>query len=72
MTRKDFELIAEVLRVAIVDIKDDTRAKLFREHDGHMALEGAERVARDFSSCLARTNPRFDRERFLKACGVKS
>jgi hypothetical protein len=29
-------------------------------------------IAEHFASALAATNPRFDRERFLAACGVES
>ena len=49
MTRKDFELIAEVLRNAALD-------KLTREF-----------LAGYFSIALARTNPRFDAARFIRA-----
>lgn len=54
MTRKDFELIAEVLRNA-EEIIDE------------YAMEA---LASMFTAKLCETNPQFDRARFLKACGV--
>ena len=56
MTRKDYNLIAEVLSYSLNAIIDD------------MALEA---LASNFADELALDNPRFDRARFLAACGVK-
>jgi hypothetical protein len=56
MTRKDYQLIAEVLNYSLDAIIDD------------MALEA---LASNFADELALDNPRFDRARFLAACGVK-
>ena len=53
MTRKDFQLIAEVLR-------DSTAIGSDFEHAA---------LCRDFARALATTNPRFDKEKFLRACG---
>jgi hypothetical protein len=53
MTRKDYELIARVIRYAEIDER------------------AGDRIARDFAYALAKDNPRFDRARFLKACGVE-
>ena len=55
MTRKDYELIAKVLRNSdeIID---------------EMALEA---IAENFANELESTNPRFNPARFLSACGVK-
>lgn len=60
MTRRDYVLIAEVLRAT----------------QPHETLGGVARcawcdVARTFANRLAAENPRFDRARFLKACGVE-
>lgn len=57
MTRKDFELIAGV----------------FASFGEVCELEetiGAD-IARQLAEALAGTNPRFNRETFLKACGVE-
>lgn len=55
MTRKDYELIARVLRNS-------------GEMIDEMALEA---LAENFADELADTNPRFDRDRFISASGVK-
>lgn len=34
-------------------------------------LEGAERMAQTFARMFADSNPRFNRERFFKACNVR-
>lgn len=54
MTRRDFQLIARVLRETTngPDMPEPLRAH----------------IARAFASELAPTSPRFDRERFLHAC----
>jgi hypothetical protein len=74
MTRKDYELIAAALKGFIVA---DSR------HVAHMAETGfepsaAERarltrtiaLVREMTDALANDNPRFNREIFLKACGL--
>lgn len=53
MTRRDFVLIAEVLRRASADPALDR--------------ETVETIANSFIPELRKTNERFDRERFLKA-----
>jgi hypothetical protein len=59
MTRRDYVLIAAALKGA---------------HDSHIhTLPGAIGVrtaALTLADTLAQDNPRFDRDRFLKACGV--
>jgi len=55
MTKKDFKLIAEVLR------KND-----YAQESQFSYL--FESLAESFADALATTNPRFDRERFLAAC----
>ena len=55
MTRKDFELIARVLKNSDEVLDDYAR----------------EALADMFTAELVATNPNFDRDRFLKACGVK-
>jgi len=55
MSKKDYELIARVLR----------------EHRGaFITLTDADRetLAHDFADALGHTNPRFARERFIAAC----
>jgi hypothetical protein len=57
MSRKDYELITRVLRDA--NVADEHQYELL------------ERIALGFALELAATNPLFDRERFLAACGVE-
>jgi hypothetical protein len=52
MTKKDFQLIADVLREA--------------EHTA--AFDKMDAVREGFCRRLREDNPRFDRERFLRAC----
>lgn len=56
MTKKDYILIAATLRVVIADA---------------VALD-AKRIAIDLADAFADANPKFDRDRFLNACGVAS
>lgn len=63
MTRKDYVLIAAALKRAQV-------AEVY-EHDKNMRA-GVEYAARCVAITLAEDNPRFDRDRFLQACGVAS
>ena len=57
MTRKHFEAIAAVLKSRQNDPDKTVRAT-------------AAGIARDMTVVLAETNPRFDRNRFLTACGA--
>ncbi len=61
MTKKDYELIAYCIFTTNISVftKDENAAKLLRT-----------RFAEWFADNLAGRNPRFDREKFLKACGL--
>jgi hypothetical protein len=61
MTRKDYVLIAEVLSNSAQShaLNPFTGESLFNE------------LVRDFADALQGDNPRFNRARFLEACGVK-
>lgn len=63
MTRKDYILIAEALKTVRDGYSPHWNANLFRACDDH---------AHDLADRLGRDNPRFERDRFLKACGVAS
>ncbi len=60
MTRKDYQLIA------------NTFAKFAKIQDLDQSINwtGAD-LARNLADALQADNPRFDRARFLEACGVK-
>jgi len=65
MTRKDYIAIAEVIRQAGPASGMPT--------DWKTGCNSArEYIARNLAYSLAADNPRFDRARFLKACGVQS
>lgn len=64
MTKKDFELIARAMREGRTYVGTDFAAD--RESDLHTLC--CYRLA----DALATTNPRFDRAKFLQACGVAS
>lgn len=59
MTRQDFQLIADVLKTSGEWGAFPTKAS--------QAI-----LSENLANVLQRTNPNFDRARFLKACGVKS
>jgi hypothetical protein len=59
MTRQHFQMIADVLKDA-------------GQHNSCIDRTAHEAIAREFAVRLMATNPRFDRARFLKACGVEA
>jgi len=64
MTKKDFELIAKTIddgRKLPIEIRETE--KRYTSHD--------DLIAEMFADRLSEVNPRFNRERFLKACGVE-
>lgn len=64
MTKKDFELIAAAMLQADNYIGTDFAAD--RERAMHT------RCCIELADALATTNPKFDRARFLAACGVSN
>ena len=62
MTRKDYELIAKAFRDAQVLSRRNST-----EVTDHVTF-GAGYIASELATALAAINPRFDREKFLKAC----
>ena len=66
MSRKDYELIARVLRetrTGKTEMGNGPRAKAYWQ-DRRDVIEA-------FASTLAATNPRFDRTQFLAACATR-
>lgn len=59
MTRKDYVLIADAIKW---QMENSTSAE---------QQQGVKFTAGELAWRLAQENPRFDRERFLTACGVK-
>ena len=58
MTKRDFELIASVFALET------------KEEEQGRALAKMRWIATGLATKFSAENPRFDRERFLKACGV--
>lgn len=76
MTRKDYEMIASVLNEHLDYWKKGTHATYghVSESDIRIQSRGGQIALRDLTVTLAyelsKTNPRFDKKRFLDACGV--
>jgi hypothetical protein len=62
MTRQDYVKIADVL-ASHMEVSDHFHSETYAEI--------IEFVAKDLAHMLKADNPRFDREKFLTACGVK-
>jgi hypothetical protein len=60
MTRKDYVMLAAAIKEAHAYAIDAARRL------------GVASAAHEVADAIARDNPRFDRDRFLKACGVAS
>lgn len=65
MSRKDYQLIAGSINDAISDIQVHESPQL------ELMLNVVQHVAYAISDSLQADNNRFDRSRFLKACGVE-
>jgi hypothetical protein len=65
MTKKDFILIAAALKAARVNNSLNNPNKALYNN-------GVDNTVLFMASALQTTNPRFDRARFLAACGVQS
>ncbi len=63
MTRKEYEAIAAALHLAGIAVRIGA---------GKSAEYAIRLAATHIAATMARDNPRFDRARFLKACGVQS
>jgi hypothetical protein len=61
MTRKDYVLIAQAIK---------TQIELSTKFEEEESRAGAKNIAYDLAWKLSEDNPRFDRARFLTACGV--
>jgi len=63
MTRKDFEEIAETIRLNSHVVGNS------QDFDNGAYYAGCS-IARDLVRVLQRSNPRFDVKKFLSACGI--
>jgi len=63
MTKKDYELIAEAISASLIQ-------SYILEWQDHFT-EQHRTTARRVAVALERTNPRFNRSKFMDACGIK-
>lgn len=66
MTRKDYELIANAIRAVHPWSKPGFTVKLCADP----VKETVDEIALAMADALANDNPRFDRAKFLSACGL--
>ena len=67
MSRKHFNAIAAAINQSVVQIDN----AYFTRGSGHTAaMDGIRTVAVNIANVCADSNPRFNRNRFLVACGV--
>ena len=69
MSRKHFEAIAATLRDARIT-PTDSEISPFDEGFNEGSLAASSKIARGLADYFATENPNFDRQRFLKACGL--
>jgi hypothetical protein len=74
MTRKDYELIAKAVNLYFNYLEKMMNNGLNNhlEQDNKLRLQGAGSVILRIANALEIENPRFNRARFLSACGVKA
>lgn len=65
MSRKDYELIAEAISIT----RDNIRHNQMPARQS-ASLYGADETSRTLADSIALKNPRFNRQRFLAACGI--
>ncbi len=63
MTRKDFEAVAQEIRHVRIGFKSN-----YANDRSRMVLDA---LADNLANVFSEDNPRFDRAKFLLACGVK-
>ena len=66
MTKKDYELIARV----VADF-ENRLGNWFNSQERQQRQEIHAELAHGMANSLEQSNPRFDRAKFLQACGVK-
>lgn len=66
MTRKDYELIAGALRSGFMAQPPSPMGSEVNIYDNYRIIVGS------MANALERTNPRFNRDKFMAACGVQN
>jgi hypothetical protein len=74
MTRKDYVAIAAVFKAQMIraDAIYNEASNADMRARGMLLRAGMQSAAEGVCHVMAADNPRFDRARFLKACGVQS
>lgn len=68
MTKKDYELIASVFR----DSSRFNAPKVDKLTYNNGAVDKWDTLARNLGTKLAQNDPKFDRSKFLRACGLEA
>ena len=63
LTKKDFKAVAEIITIVIGDGFDET------DYDNGWQ-DAIEDTAKHLADYFATQNPRFDRDRFMRVCGL--
>lgn len=73
MTKKDYQLIAAAINGGTVMFPPDAMGHTAESYEAFMAgaKDQAKAIAETIANRLSWDNPRFDRARFLKACGLE-
>ena len=62
LTKKDFKAVTEIIK-ACIDV-----TVIYSTTEPNTTIKGI--LAKDLADYFATQNPQFDRERFMKACGL--
>ena len=70
MTKKDYIIIADVLKIAFIETRN-IRAETSEEAGSRYVLLGAiKSIIRALALVMKKDNPRFNRRRFYDTCGL--
>jgi hypothetical protein len=75
MTRKDYVMIADTIRELLADIDRDGSGAIHSDKIPHVLAGeriGVHTLAMRLGEQLRQDNPRFDRTRFMAACGFNA
>lgn len=69
MTKTDYEMVAETIKLKL----DNFNAMYMVSQDDTVALKyfGAKHLAEDLADTFESDNNKFDRNKFLQACGIE-